>query len=367
MELPERATDMKYLLVLLAVASSAIAILIASMSLYPFFEIGFNSLSEQYPNSKAYILSVMVDNSNIPLRFYIVGMDFTTKNIVIFDIPNNLNVNGGYLNSIYGKDGIKGVEDSFSNILKISFTDFFIFNKTKADEFINKLNQKPVKKSVKGQNVEYSPFEGENALQAEKLITTIGGRDILSVLRLYPFFSQNFDTSVEISKFLVMTKFFKKGPKVFFLSYPIVNSKGVTETDKTRLNDLSIELQNCTFLQKRTSIKFILINNSTLSPTNFSYLTWNKWSKKGYDFRIVPMICSYSLLGKNVVLKIKDELWKNEEMKKILSSFYPNRNFKFLSLDKSSNLKVYYDIEQIAAVSRYYDIGKTDFIILVGN
>ena len=367
MELSEGVTNMKYSLVFLAVVSSAIAILIASMTLYPFFEIGFNSLSEQYPNSKAYILSVMVDNSNIPLHFYIVGMDFTTKNIVIFDIPNNLNVNGSYLNSIYGKDGIKGVESSFSSILKINFTDFFIFNETKTSEFINELNQKPVKKNVKGKDVEYSPFEVENAFQAEKLITTIGERDVLSVLGLYPFFSQNFDTSVEISKFLVMTKFFKKEPKVFFLSYPIVNSNGVTKTDETKLNDLSIELQNCTFLQKRTSIKFTLINNSTLSSNTFSYLTWNKWSKKGYDFRIVPVICSYSLLGENVALKIKGELWKNEEMKKILSSFYPNRKFSFLSLDEGNNLKVYYDIEQIAAVNRYYDIGKTDFIILVGN
>ncbi len=367
MELPERVGNMKYLLLSLAAISAAISILIASMTLYPFFEIGFNSLSEQYPNSKAYILSVMVDKSNAPLRFYIVGMDFTTKNIVIFDIPNNLNVNGDYLSSVYDKKGIKGVESSFSRILKINFTDFFTFNETKANEFINKLNQKPAKKNIKGQDVEYSPLEGENARQIESLITVIGERDALSLLALYPLFSQNFDTSVEISKFLRMTKFFKKRPKVFFLSYPTVNSNGVIKTDKTKLNDLSIELQNCTFLQKRTSIEFTLINNSSLSSTAFSYVTWNKWSKKGYDFRIVPMICSYSLLGKNVVLKVKNESWKNEKMKKILSSFYPTRKFNFLSLNKDNNLEIYYDIEQIAAAGRYYDVGKTDFIILVGN
>ena len=367
MELLERIIIMKYMLVSLSVISTAISILIASMTLYPFFEIGFNSLSEQYPNSKAYVLSIMVNSSNSPLRFYIVGMDFTTKNIVIFDIPNNLSINGEHLNSIYAKNGVEGIEKSFSSILKINFTDFFIFSGTKANEFINKLNQKPTKKNIKNQDVEYSSFESEKAYRVENLISTIGERDVLSVLGLYPLFSQNFNTSIEISKFLRMTKFFKKRPKIFLLSYPVANSNGVIKTDKTKLSDLSIELQNCTFLQKRTSVRFTLINNSDLLSTTFSYTTWNKWSKKGYDFRVVPMICSYSLLGENVVLEIKNELWKDEEMKKILNSFYPHRRFKFLSLNEKNNLEIYYDIERIAAVNRYYDIGKTDFIILVGN
>ena len=356
---------MRYFKFFLALVAIALAFFTFSVTFYPFFEIGFSTLSEQYPNSKAYIAAVMTDDAGIPLDFYIVGMDFTGKNIMIFDVPPTLFINGKELNTLYEKSGIKAIQNSFESVLKIRFTDFFEFKYSKARNFINMLAQKSVR--THGKSLEYQGSEFEETYEINKTISTIGQEGPLNMLGLYPSFSTFFKSSINISKFLRMVNFFENKPKVFLVSYPIVNSNGVIKTDTSKLKILSIELQNCSIFSEPTSLKIALVNNSSFSPRAFSYLMWNQWSKKGFKIRIVPVVCSYSLRGKNIVFELRSGQRKEETIRKILQNIYPYESFEFISLDKFKNLELYYEVEEIAAMNRYYGIGDSDFIILMGD
>ena len=353
---------MKYLKFFLALIAISLAFLTFSTTIYPFFEIGFSTLSEQYPNSKAYIMVAMVDEAGIPLNFYIVGMDFTAKNILIFNVPPNLTVKGKQLTSIYENVGIHGVTASLGNVLKIKFTDFFLFSLSGAKKFIDTLVQKNLNYHLR----EYEVSEFQKTYKIDKLISNISEEGPLNMLNLYPLFSTLFKSSIDISKFLRMANFFENKPRVFLGAYPFVNSNGIIKTDITKLQTISIELQNCTLFFKPTSFKFTIVNNSSLEPKVFSYLTWNKWSKKGFRIRIVPTVCSYSLRGRNLVFDLKGEGQK-EEVYKILQSVYPDEIFEFVELNNFKNLESYYEIEEFAAVDRYYNLGDTDFLILKGN
>jgi len=358
----------RYVLISLSFFSIAFAVLVMSIVFYPFLEIGFNSLTNQYPNSKAYILSVMTNDTGDPLGFYIVGIDFTTSNSIIVDIPKELNVKGTSLGVLYTNNGINSVRNALSNIIGIHFTDYFIFTPSKAEEF-----EKKIRSGIPGlrdqtHEIEYSTIsENKKALQIERLLEELKNHDVFRALSFYPTFSKNFKSTIEIPKFLRIVKFFEGEPRVLVISYPVVNSDGTLKTDKTELKNLSVELENCTPIQKRTSIKITFVNNSYLPNRVFSYGIWNKWSKKGYDFRIIPVVCSYNSFYKNMVLEISGVSWKINEIKKALKSAYPNKNFIFLALNNKKSLELYYKLEQQAAANRYYNIGNTDFIVLVGQ
>jgi hypothetical protein len=356
---------MKYIKFFVALTAIAAAIFTFSVTLYPFFEMGFLTLSEQYPNSKAYIMTVMTDETGLPLNFYIVGMDFTARNIMIFSVPPILSVNGEKINTLYEKKGVEAVKIALGKVLKIRFTDFFIFTPSKGDKFINLLIQKSLKTGAKEPAYEYSEFE-EN-YKIDKVLSMIAEGVPLTMLELYPFFSTYFRSSINISKFLRMINFFEKKPKTYFAAYPVINSNGIMKTDSTKLETLSIELQNCSPFSKVTSLSFTLLNNSSLLSKVFSYITWNKWSQKGFTIRIVPTLSSYSLKGKNMVFEIKTDKWKEESVRKILGNIYPYRSFEFVKLNNFKDLELYYETEEFAALNGYYDIGNCDFIVLIGD
>ena len=359
---------MRYILVSLAFFSIAFAVLVMSLAFYPFLEMGLNSLTNQYPNSKAYILSVMTNDTGDPLGFYIVGIDFTTANSIIVDVPKELNVKGTSLSVLYTNDGIKYVENALSNIMRLKFTDYLVFTSSKAEKFEKKLRIGIPLQEERIHKIGYSKTsESEKVLQIERLVEEFKNHDMFRTLSLYPAFSENFKSTIKIPKFLRIAKFFGSEPRISVISYPFMNSDGTLKTDKTELKNLFIELENCTPIHQLTSIKVTFINNSYLTGRVFSYGVWNKWSKKGYDFRIIPVICSYDYFYKNAVLEISNVDWKISEIKKALKSVYPNRDFAFLSLDDRKNLKLYYQIEEQAAMNRYYNIGNSDFIVLVGR
>ncbi len=355
---------MKYVKFGVAFVSIALAFLTFSTTLYPFFEIGFLTLSEQYPNSKAYIFSVMTDDSGIPLSFYIVGMDFTSKNVIIFQIPATLSVKGKELNIVYEKEGINAAMKSIENVIKIKFTAFFIFSPSKAENFINLLARKSLRTQERKKEV-YSEFE-EN-YKIDRVLSLISAEGPLNMLELYPTFSRTFKSSLNISKFLVLVNFLKKEPEVHLENYPFINSNGTLKTDVTRLKDISIELQNCSPFFKSTSLRFAVVNNSSMAKKVFSYTTWNKWSKSGLNVRIIPVPLLYSLRGENMIFELKSGDYKEDAVKKIIDRMYPHKKFKFVKLDNFSNLEFYYEMEEFAALNGYYNLGNCDFIILVGD
>ncbi len=360
---------MRHVTILMSFFSIALAALAISMAFYPFLEIGFNSLTNQYPNSKAYILSVMVNHTGNPENFYIVGIDFTTNNAVIVDVPGALNVNGTSLSAIYTKKGVNGVKKLLSRVIGLRFTDHFIFTSSKAEEFERKIRfNLPLNKEEVHKIEYFTTSENKNALQIERILEGLRSHDLLRALSFYPLFLKSFKSTINIPKFLRIANFFESEPQVSIIPYPVINSNGTLKTNKSDLKNLSIELENCILIQKRSSIKVVFVNNSPLSSRAFSYEVWNRWSKKAYDFRTVPLVCAHiPFYDKNLVLEIGNDMWKINEIKKALKAEYPHRKFTFLSLNDKKNRQLYYKIEQRAATNRYYNIGDTDFIVLVGK
>ncbi len=356
---------MKYLKFFLALASIAMAVFTFSVTFYPFFQIGFSNLSEQYPNSKAYIFSVLLDETGMPEEFYVAGMDFTTNNMVIFRIPPSLSVGKERLSSIYVQDGVLKSENALSKLLKVNFTDYFVFTKKHSSNFLNLLNRRSVQ--VQKNVSEYEGTEFENGYKVDKAIAVVGKEGALNMLALFPIFKRLFHTSIDVAKFMRMVNFFANSPKVHIAPYPTLNRNGTLVTNKEELQNLSIELQNCTLIARPTSLTFTLINNSNISARAFAYSAWNKWTKKGFNVRIIPIACSYSLRGENVVLELRKGSWEDNEVKKILGEMYPRKKFSFLKLDNFKNLEYYYEVEENSAMYRYYNVGKSDFIILLGN
>ncbi len=354
---------MKWLKFFLALTSIALAVLTFSVTFYPFFQIGFSNLSEQYPNSKAYIFAVALDNTGMPEDFYIVGMDFTTRSMVIFDVPPTLSIGNENLAYLYIKYGTLETEKRLSKLLNLEFTDYFIFTGKNSSVFLNRLNRRTVQeKRPSEQRTEF-----EKGYKVYKAISVIEKEEPLNILALFPTFKRLFNTSIDVAKFMRMANFFNKSPKIHMALYPSMNKNGILVTNESDLRNLSIELQNCTLIARPTSLKFTLIKNSNISAKIFTYTTWNEWTKRGLNIRIIPIVCSYTLMGKNVVFELKRGKWEDEEVRKILKEIYPHRNFDFLKLDNFKNLKYYYEVEENSALYRYYNVGKSDFIILIGR
>ncbi len=356
---------MKNIIFVIAVVSMGVAITLAAMAFFPFFEIGYTSIANEYPNSKAYIVAVKVSDSGNPEEFYILGMDFTTSNALLVNVPVDLKIDGVTLSALYSKKGLEGVGIELSKTVGIDFTDRFRMDSTKIDEFSKKIERSlPIEKvSRYSANQETS---GE-ALKLDGIMREIKGLGIVGSLGLYPEFSMLFDSTVTLPRFIRIAKFVDSSPKLSIVAYPVAGSGGSVLSDEKGLKNLAIELENCSPIHNPLSIKVEIVNNSNLSKLGFSYSTWNQWSKVGYDFKMVPLATPVEATGKSVVIDLSDSSWKKEAVRNTLKSFYPERKFTFTSTASPNVMKLYYEIIDRAAAERYYNAGNSDFIILLGN
>lgn len=356
---------MKNVVFIIAVVSMGIAVTLAAMAFYPFFEIGYTSIANEYPNSKAYVVAASVNDSGNPEEFYILGMDFTTNNVILVNIPANLAIDGAELSGIYSGKGISGVGSELSKTIKIGFTDEFVMKPSGLDEFIKAVGRAvPVTKISRFAGTQETSGEESKLENMMREIKTLG---IIGTIGLYPDFSKMFDSTVTLPKFIRIAKFIDSSPKLSAVSFPVSISGGSVTADGNGLKNLSIELENCSPIHNPLSIKVEVLNNSGMSQLGFSYTTWNLWSKIGYDFGMIPFSNFTDEKGGNIVIDLSNSQWKKDAIQKTLESFYPDKKFDFTSTASPDVLNLYYEIINGAASKRYYNVGNADFIILLGS
>ncbi len=337
----------KYLALIFAIISITIALILSSMIIYPFFEIGFTSIANEYQNSKIYILSMILDNSGTLSGLEIVGMDLTSQNILVVDVPADLTIENKTLSSIYVNYGASGVENAIGQETKLKFTDQITAMKNTIETYdkSSKYTITDVLKTL------------ENKTQNE---------DLFEMLEAFNEFSTYFKSTIDLPKFIRITKFLRSNPSMAVISYPSKTSNGLIFTDKAELKNFSIEMENCLPIHNPFSIKPLIINCTDISSSTFYQNNWRKWSKYGYNFNLISSPCTV-LSGQNIVLAISNADWKSLAIKKALEGIYPGDKFKFLSIDSTDALKIYYRVNYWASKNRYYEIGNNDFIILLGS
>ncbi len=337
---------MKNVILLLSIISMALGIVIASALLYPFFEMGFSAIANEYPNSKVYMLSVIIGNSGIS-SVEIVGMDLTTSNLIIVNVPKELTFNGQTISNIYQMYGIKKMEEAIEKESGLKLTDYMISTKSALENYESGLNYNTIGDLFK--NIERS----------SKLSNPI------SIFYAFKSFSNNFTSTITLTKFIRILRFIQTKPVISNISYPSIYISGSLVTNKEELNNFSMEMENCTPFHNPFSIKPVIINCTNENSSIFYQDNWGKWSKNGYNFEIIPEKCDI-FSGENMVLSLSNAEWKTNALKSALSKIYPKINFKFLDENDPNFLKIYYAISNWAASERYYTLGSYDFVILLG-
>uniref|UniRef100_A0A7V3VSR5 LytR family transcriptional regulator n=1 Tax=Mesoaciditoga lauensis TaxID=1495039 RepID=A0A7V3VSR5_9BACT len=332
---------MKHVVFLLAIILIGIGVLISSLTLYPFLEFGFSSIANEYPNSKVYILSVILDNSGMPSNFEIIGMDLTAQNLLVIKVPTNLEIDGGTISSVYQAMGIKEVEKRLEKKIKVRFTDYFVMTKSAFENYTGTSN-----------------YSMEDFLKVtEEKVKKINFLDLFS---LFNSFSDSFKSSINLTKYIRISRFLETDPVIASINYPSGTLNDIEE------QNFSIELENCVPIYNAFSIRPVIINCTDEPSTTFYQNNWNRWSKNAYNFSIIPD--QFSLIsGTSVVISISHANWKLLAIKKALSTIYPTRKFEFLNVSDQKTLSLYYMIDNWASSLRYYDIEKYDFVILLGS
>ncbi len=338
---------MKNVILLLSIISMGVGIVISSVLLYPFFEMGFSTIANEYPNSKVYMLSLIIGNSGIS-SVEIVGMDLTTKNLIIVSVPKDLVFNGQTISNIYQVHGIKKMEEAIEKESGLKLTDYMISTKNALENYESGLNYNTIGDLFK--NIEKN----------SKL------SDPISIFYAFKSFSNNFTSTITLTKFIRILRFIQTKPVISNISYPSIYIDGLTVTDKEELKNFSMEMENCTPFHNPFSIKPVIINCTNESTSAFYQDNWSKWSKNGYNFEIIPEKCD-AFSEENVVLSLSNAAWKTVALKSALSKIYPKLNFKFLDENDPNFLKMYYSISNWAASNRYYTLGNYDFVILLGS
>ncbi|MGC8544558.1 hypothetical protein [Athalassotoga sp.] len=338
---------MKNLILVLSVISLAFGIFIFSILLYPFFQMGFSTIANEYPNSKVYMLSLIVDNSGIS-SVEIVGMDLTTKNLVIVSVPKDLTFNGQTISNIYQTYGIKKMEEAIEKGSGIKLTDYMISTKSSLKNYESGLNYNTI---------------GDFLNNLEKN-SKLG--DPISIFYAFNSFSNNFTSTITLTRFIRLLRFIQTKPVISTISYPSIYLNGSIVTDEGELKNFSMEMENCAPFHNPFSIKPVIVNCTGEDTSIFYQDNWGKWSKNGYNFEIIPETCD-DFSGENLVLVLSDAAWKTSALKSALSKIYPKLDFKFMNENDPNFLKNYYMISNWAASNRYYTLGNYDFVVLLGS
>lgn len=331
----------------LSIIAIGFGIILSSILLYPFFETGFNTIANEYPNSKVYMLSLITNNSGIS-SVEIVGMDLTTENMIIVSIPKELEINGQSISSIYGEGGIKKMANAIEKASGLNLTDYLISTKSALDKYRNGFNYSTIGDLF------------NNIKKQTKL------DDPISIFYDFKNFANNFKSNITLTKFIRILRFIETKPFISTISYPSIYINGITITNTTELKNFSMEMENCTPFHNPFSIKPVIINCANESSDIFYQTTWNKWSKNGYNFSVIPDEY-YNYAGQNVVISISEATWKLSAIKTALEQIYPKLKFKFINDKSPDYLKLYYSVDNWAAGQRYYTLGNYDFVILLGN
>ncbi len=322
-------------------------IIISSALLYPFFEMGFSTIANEYPNSKVYMLSLIIGNSGIS-TIEIVGMDLTTKNLIIVNVPNDLTFHGQTISKIYQEFGIKRMEEAIEKESGLKLTDYMISTKSALENYESGLNYNTIGDL-------FNNLEKNSKLE-----------DPISIFHAFKSFSSNFVSTITLTKFIRLLRFIETKPVISSISYPSIYINGSIVTDEGELKNFAMEMENCAPFHNPFSIKPVIINCTNENPTAFYQNNWSKWSQNGYNFDLIPEICG-NFSGENVVLSLSDATWKTIALKSALLKIYPKLNFKFLTENDPNFLKMYYSISNWAASERYYTLGNYDFVILLGS
>lgn len=345
MELHKGSEELKNILLALSVIVSILGIIVFSILIYPFFEIGFASIANEYPNSKVYLLSLITDNSGIS-AIEIVGMDLTTKNLIIVNIPKDLSIDGQNISSIYQSKGMAKLEKALESASGLKFTDYLVSSKSTLESYQSGFQYKTIEDLIK-------------IIENEKT------QDPISLFYSFKNFSNQFKSTISFTKFIRIMHFIQTKPQISMISYPYIYSDGSFVTNKTSLKTFAIEMENCTPFYNMFSIKPVIINCTNQNPSTFYQSNWNVWSKNGYDFEIIPDQFK-KFEGQNIIIDLSNNEWKLEALKSALSKIYPDIRFTFINTSSSDFLSVYYKVFDWAASQRYYSIGKYDFLILLG-
>lgn len=346
MELHKRSEKLKNILLSLSVIVSIFGIIISSIVIYPLFESGFSAIANEYPNSKVYLLSVIKDSAGIN-AIEIVGMDLTTKNLIIVSVPTDLSINGQIISNIYQTKGIEQMEKAIEEVTNLKMTDWLVSTKSALEGYQSGLQYQTIEDLIK-------------IIEKEKT------QDPLSLFYSFKNFSSQFKSSINFTRFVRIIHFIQTKPSIFKIEYPYIYSNGTFVTNTNALKNFAMEMENCTPFYNPFSIKPVIINCSDQNPSTFYQTNMNLWSKNGYDFEIIPDLFG-KFKGENIVISLSDSSWKLDAIKSALSKIYPNIKFTFVSASTPEFLKTYYDIVDWASSKRYYSIGKYDFLILLGH
>ncbi len=346
MELHKRSEKLKNILLSLSVIVSILGIILASIVIYPLFENGFSAIANEYPNSKVYLLSIIKDSAGIS-AVEIVGMDLTTKNLIIVNVPTDLSINGQSISNIYQTKGIYQMEKAIEEVTNLKMTDWLVSTKSTLERYQSGLRYQTIEDLIK-------------VVEKEKT------QDPISLFYSFKNFSSQFKSSINFTRFVRIVHFIQTKPSIFKIEYPYVYSNGTFITNTGSLKNFAMEMENCTPFYNPFSIKPVIINCSNQNSFAFYQENMSLWSKNGYDYEIIPdLFRKYT--GENIVISLSDISWKLDALKSALSKIYPNVKFTFMNTSDPEFLKTYYDIVDWASSRRYYSIGKYDFLILLGH
>ncbi len=361
-------------------------------------------LPSQIKQNPLVVLFVGVDEkieNTVRTDVILIGViDHMRKHVVLTNVPRDLLVDGGKINSVYQRQGIKGLSDLLAGMLEMEINRYVVLDYQVFKQLGDRLGpveivvKEPMhyEDSAQKLSIHFEPgvhkMNGEQLLayiryrkdamgdiarierQREvltKLATKATSLDFVSLLRIAGETLENVKTDMKFGEILYLGLRFRKNLSMNFVNFPYsITEKGDVIVDKAKLKLFKEQVSTESSSSQQNSVLSLLILNSTSEKSrDFLVRTLNLWTRA---VNFAPSLVIWEDIGINyqkdtvLILNSAEKTVIVDTLKKV----YPSKDFEVKNFS-ADLISEYLTIVDKASKNRIYLRGTIDAVVVISR